>query len=238
MRMEEVEDEDEMRWKAKPKSKFNLLEEVDDVGASEIEEGRGEAEMFWLNEGRIFVRDPEERRDDIGEAFEKEVHSTMRKEKDEKLDAEPDRTPSPVPASPFADETIRLYKKQKAKAGRSAMGTSVLSMKERVGDRNGALIDIRLDTCTDRTLISEEFYNKIKNAPPIQQGIPVKLLQLMQEETGIEGFTTIPLYIKLEEGPELEMEAEAYVVPGMCYIHVGKGRKDGRPERRKGRKDG
>jgi hypothetical protein len=88
-------------------------------------------------------------------------------------------------------------------------------MKGRVGDRDGALIDIRLDTCADITLISEEFYKKIKDAPPIRQGIPVKLVQLMQEETGIEGFTTIPLYVASEEGPELEMEAEAYVVPGM-----------------------
>jgi hypothetical protein len=210
--MEEIKDEDERKWKAKPKSEFNLLEEIEDEQASGMENEKDEAEKFWFNEGKIFIGDPEER---TGEVFDKEGLWTTRKDENETLDSDTNRTSLPSPALPSRDETIRLYKKRKAKAGRSAMGTSILSMKGRVGDRDGALIDIRLDTCADITLISEEFYKEIKNAPPIRQGIPVKLLQLTQEETGIEGFTTIPLYIASEEGLELEMEAEAYVVPGM-----------------------
>jgi hypothetical protein len=119
--IEEVEDEDEKRWKAKPKSEFNLLEEVDEVRASETEGDRSEAEKFWLNEGRIFVGDPEERMEDMREVFEKEVHSTTRRENPEKVYPGHDQAPSPVPTSPFRDESIRLYKKRRAKAGRSAM---------------------------------------------------------------------------------------------------------------------
>jgi hypothetical protein len=98
------------------------------------------------------------------------------------------------------------------------LGTSVLSVKGRVGNRKGPTLDLRIDTCADITLMSEELYQSLPNPPPIKQGIPIKLLQLTQEESGIKGYVTVPIYTMLEEGVELETEAEVYIVPGMTVL--------------------
>jgi hypothetical protein len=101
--MEEIEDEDKRKWKVKPKSEFNLLEEIEDEQASGMENEKDEAEKFWFNEGKIFVGDPEER---TGEVFDKEGLWTTRKDKNETLDLDTDRTSLPSPALPSCDETI------------------------------------------------------------------------------------------------------------------------------------
>ncbi|RDB15235.1 hypothetical protein Hypma_004746 [Hypsizygus marmoreus] len=117
----------------------------------------------------------------------------------------------PSPDGPM----IRLPKKRLTALGRSAMGMSVLSMKGWVGSLYNKRIDLRLDSGADITLISETFYNSLKSPPPMQQGIRLKLWQLTDTDTAIQGFVRIPIIVQDEQGRLLETEAEAYVVPGM-----------------------
>jgi hypothetical protein len=88
-------------------------------------------------------------------------------------------------------------------------------MKGSVGEASGGLIDLRVDTCADVTSISEELYRSLPNPPPIQRGLPMKLLQLTHEESDIKGYVTVPIFVMTEEGSLIATEAEAYVVPGM-----------------------
>ncbi|KAJ7080896.1 hypothetical protein B0H15DRAFT_803824 [Mycena belliarum] len=185
------------------------------------------AEEFWKNDGRLFgTEEPESKgeSDDEGddwksEALEedwtgasetKEVFSTSTgghrpADEEERRNLDP-----PKPDSP-----IRLRKRRKMKPGRSSLGTSVLSMKGSVGNIRNALIDLRVDTCADITLISEELYLTLQPPPLICPGIPMKLVQLTHEHSEIKGFVTIPIFVATEEGAVIETEAEAYVVPGM-----------------------
>ena len=88
-------------------------------------------------------------------------------------------------------------------------------MKGRVGSQNNSITDLRLDSCTDVTLISAEYYDSLKSTPPIQQGMQMKLRQLTDKDSTLRGFIRIPIFMTTEEGITLESEAEAYVVPGM-----------------------
>jgi hypothetical protein len=190
-------------------------------------------EEFWLNDGRLFrelEQDREEPEDDVedellgsgepeewGHAEKREIFNTTNA-------LRPDETglelfvsikQEQAPIRPSGIVPIRLFKKRKTKPGRSVLGTSVLSMKGSVGDATGPLIDLRVDTCADLTLMSEELYLSLPNRPPIRQGLPMKLVQLTHEESDIKGYVNVPLFVMSEDGSLIEMEAEAYVVPGM-----------------------
>ena len=75
--------------------------------------------------------------------------------------------------------------------------------------------DLRLDSCADVTLISEEYYNSLRAKPLIQQGMRMKLWQLTDTDSSLKGFVRIPVFMLTDDGITVETEAEAYVVPGM-----------------------
>ncbi|RDB29278.1 hypothetical protein Hypma_014871 [Hypsizygus marmoreus] len=110
---------------------------------------------------------------------------------------------------------IHLPKKRVTALGRSALGMSVLSMKGWVGSLYNQRVDLRLDSGADITLISEDFYKSLKSPPPIQRGMRLKLWQLTDTDTAIQGFVRIPIIVEDNKGRLLESEAEAYVVPNM-----------------------
>ena len=78
-----------------------------------------------------------------------------------------------------------------------------------------AEIDLRLDSCADITLISEDLYLSLRERPPLQQGYQMQIFQLTETGTSIKGFIRIPVFMEATDGTILETEAEAYVVPGM-----------------------
>ncbi|KDR65198.1 hypothetical protein GALMADRAFT_44837, partial [Galerina marginata CBS 339.88] len=106
-------------------------------------------------------------------------------------------------------------KAKPAAPGRASEGVSVMSVWGRAGSIRNSLIDLRLDSCADVTLISEEFLNSLKDKPPILQGIRMKLWQLTDKNCKLKGFVKIPILMTAEDGTIVETEAEAYVVPGM-----------------------
>ncbi|KAJ7236964.1 hypothetical protein C8J57DRAFT_1247465 [Mycena rebaudengoi] len=176
------------------------------------------AAEFWLNDGRMFPEadspddsDSDPDSDDEYKELEEKFGFKVEAMEGDSPYAKQEQT-----RLPSGERTsVRLHKRRNAPAGRSAMGTSVLSMKGWVGAVQGEAIDLRLDTCADITLISEDFYKALPNPPPIKSGIAMKLVQLTQEESGIQGFVSVPIFTTTEDGVLIETEAEAYVVPGM-----------------------
>jgi hypothetical protein len=99
--------------------------------------------------------------------------------------------------------------------GRSAAGVSVLSTQGRIGDLSNALIDLRLDSCADVTLLSKRYYLSMKNPPPLKQGLRLKLYQLTNKKSRIAGYVDLPVFMTTTEGETIWTTAEAYVVPDM-----------------------
>ncbi|KAJ7882129.1 hypothetical protein B0H13DRAFT_1890974 [Mycena leptocephala] len=233
----EIPDEEDEASKMKPKATSGILEsaEDDEKGEEQLEEvetrrwnsqGRAKqvsgknriAELFWLNDSRMFAdaegMGEESDGENEGEDLEAEKEAFISERRADQPEADVPRAKQ----DPAKETLIRLFKRRKTKAGRLALGTSVLSMRGSVGSVDTPMIDLRLDTCANITLISQDYYNSIPNRAPIRAGIPMKLVQLTQEESGIQGFTVVPIFVISEEGEVLETEAEAYVVPGMSIL--------------------
>jgi hypothetical protein len=91
----------------------------------------------------------------------------------------------PLPPPPEEFEPILLRPKRNPKPGDSALGISVLSVRGWIGSLNDTPVDLRLDSCTDITLISEETHAALINLPPIRQGHRMSLAQLTDKNTTI-----------------------------------------------------
>ena len=113
------------------------------------------------------------------------------------------------------DKPIRLPKRRVRPDGTSAVGVSVLAVKGWIGPKGNQEIDLRLDSCADITLLSEEYYNTMKEKPILRNGLKLKLWQLTDKDATIKGFVKIPVTMIGKNGELFETEAEAYVVPGM-----------------------
>jgi len=183
--LEEVDDEFWSQHYAKPKTQQHILTDSD---SNEIYPETKEAERY------IFVSEQKSR-------TELSEHSS-----------EQDK---PLPPPPKEIKPVRMKKKRFYPVGESSVGISVLSVKGRVGNQNNDITDLRLDSCTDVTLISAEYYNSLRSAPSIQQGIRMKLWQLTDKDSTLKGFVRIPIFMTTEDGVTLKSEVEAYVVPGM-----------------------
>ena len=70
--------------------------------------------------------------------------------------------PPPGPPPMDQDKPIRLLKRRVRPDGTSAVGVSVLAVKGWIGQKGNPEIDLRLDSCADITLLSEDYYNTLK----------------------------------------------------------------------------
>jgi len=77
------------------------------------------------------------------------------------------------------------------------------------------MVDLRLDSCADVTLILEDFFRSLKGAPKERQGMRMQLWQLTNKDLSLKGFIRIPITMQSEDGTLLESKAEAYIIPGM-----------------------
>ncbi|KAF7986132.1 hypothetical protein HWV62_38486 [Athelia sp. TMB] len=121
----------------------------------------------------------------------------------------------PLPPPPKEEEIFVLRKRKKSLPGMAALGISVLSMKGRVGSMEEELIDLRLDSCANVSLVSSESVKKLKHKVPICQGMKMRLWQLTDRNSTLEGYVNLPLFVESEDGRVIQTEVEAYVVPGM-----------------------
>jgi len=88
-----------------------------------------------------------------------------------------------LPPPPKELKLIRMNKKRFYPAGESSVGVSVLSVKGWVGNLNNTKMDLHLDSCASITLISSEYYDSLREAPAIQQGMRMKLWQLTDKDS-------------------------------------------------------
>lgn len=126
----------------------------------------------------------------------------------------------PPPCSLGLDEltqahTVKLLPKRTQTPGQAALGISVLSIKGWVGHRRNQLIDLRLDSCADVSLISKDFYDTLQSPPPLRQGLKLKISQLMFKGEPISQYIRAPIITTTEDGRIIETWAELYVIPGM-----------------------
>ncbi|KAF9535945.1 hypothetical protein CPC08DRAFT_612944, partial [Agrocybe pediades] len=97
----------------------------------------------------------------------------------------------------------------------SAVGISVLAMKGYLCSKENEEMDLRLDSCADISLISEECYLSLKNRPKLQQGHKMRLWQVTDKNCSLKGYVHLPVFTKTKEGKIIETEVEAYILPGM-----------------------
>jgi hypothetical protein len=134
--------------------------------------------------------------------------------RDEKL-TESRAESSAIPPPPSKSEMVTLKPKRNPRPGDSAIGVSVLSVRGRIGSLENDDVDLRLDSCADITLLSEEYHRSMKSPPPIREGRKMSLAQLTDDGTSIKGFTKLKVFMSTISGEIIETEAEAYVVKGM-----------------------
>lgn len=116
---------------------------------------------------------------------------------------------------PLPDRKVRLRKRHFTPPGTSAVGVSIVAVQGHVGSTRNALIDLRLDSCVDVTLISQEYFESLKDCPVCQKGIKMNLWQLTDKDIEIQGYVRIPIFMTSIDRVIIETEAEAYVVPNM-----------------------
>ena len=182
----EIEDESWAEHRARPKSEIHVLTNEKEAEIADRTES--------LDNGTKIISDPNGLAEAEGYAAIQDL---------------------PIPPPPKELKPIRMTKKRFYPAGESSVGVSVLAVKGWVGNLTNERVDLRLDSCADVTLISSEYYDTLKGAPSIQQGIRMRLWQLTDKDSTLRGFVRIPIFMMSDEGDILETEAEAYVVPGM-----------------------
>ena len=129
---------------------------------------------------------------------------------------EPSNSTPPIPEEvPVPDRKIKLKKRHFSPAGASAVGVSVVAVQGYVGSTRNTPIDLRLDSCADITLISQEYLESLKDRPACQKGMKMNLWQLTDKDSEIQGYVRIPIFMTSTDGTLIETEAEAYIVPNM-----------------------
>ena len=225
--VEEVEDESWAALRELPKSVHHILEETEAEAVDEIKDPPGipkpnvsmeEIEDEFWQEYYDLPKSSHHILDDdwSNEETLKESHFAKTQDQDEPPIESSTRQPPPTEPPPTDHgKPIRLLKKRFRPDGTSAVGVSVLAVKGWVGSRENDKIDLRLDSCADITLLSEEYYRTLRDKPPLRAGMKLRLWQLTDNNASIQGFVKIPITMIGEDGELFEAEAEAYVVPGM-----------------------
>ncbi|KAF9540354.1 hypothetical protein CPC08DRAFT_650926 [Agrocybe pediades] len=128
---------------------------------------------------------------------------------------EDEEEPEEISSQPPEKETKRIPRRRTPRPGSSALGISVLSVKGYLCSSRNNPIDLRLDSCADISLISEEYYNSLKNKPKLQQGLRMRLWQVTDKDCSLKGYATFAVFMPTSDGNLIETEVEAYVLPGM-----------------------
>ena len=225
--IEEIEDESWAILKKLPKSIHHILEETESETVNEVKDppraSKPKVEIeeiedeSWQEYYKL-PKSPHHVLDDEWTDKEtlKESHFTKAHDKDSSpFENSPHQPPLTEPPPTDHGKPIRLTRKRFKPDGTSSVGVSVLAVKGWVGSKENDRIDLRLDSCADITLLSEEYYHTLRDKPSLRTGMKLRLWQLTDKDASIQGFVKIPITMVGEDGELLEAEAEAYVVPGM-----------------------
>ncbi|KZV59930.1 hypothetical protein PENSPDRAFT_594694, partial [Peniophora sp. CONT] len=115
-----------------------------------------------------------------------------------------------------SDEVVIMPRCRETRPGRAAEGVPVLTTDGWLCAPDGPMVDLRLDSCANLSLMSEALYDSLgAGAPPIQRGMRLQLVQLTSSDVKILGFVTLPVFARTTKGEVLEFSLEAYVVRNM-----------------------
>ena len=196
--IEEVIDEDWIAHLSKLKSPKHLLEIVDEFSLPES----ADSEKIEPN-----FRSPPHH----SESVEPPTSSLQNEDVTTKEASSSSTTTGP----PSKDARIKLKRRRFTPVGSLAVGVSVVAVQGWVGSMRNDQTDLRLDSCADVTLISQEYLESLKDRPQCQKGLKMDLWQLTDKDAKIQGYVRIPIFMESAEGVILKTEAEAYVVPNM-----------------------
>ncbi|KAF8994530.1 hypothetical protein BDZ89DRAFT_972300, partial [Hymenopellis radicata] len=99
--------------------------------------------------------------------------------------------------------------------GCSAVGVSILSVRGPIGSLDGPIVDQRLDSCTNISLLVMETYEKLKNKPAIRTGKKMMLWQLTNKTRVIQGYCDLPIFMQMKDGAMVETTVEVFLVSEM-----------------------
>jgi hypothetical protein len=158
--IEDIEDEDWLAYQAKPKSAKFLMEEVLPMKDAFVSQSKDEQEGV----------EPHFRSPPIQD--ETQIPPKL----------------SETPGPPIPDIRIKLKKKPFALAGASAVGVLVVAVQGWVRSTRNKPIDIRLDSCADVILISQEYLESLQDCPPCQNRLKMNLWQLTDKDATLQGY--------------------------------------------------
>jgi len=180
--IEEVEDKALEAHRKKPKSSKHLLEALDNLNSHQTLPSTSVEDMTitpdWSGQRQAFDAETRINEQDMPETQIPEI---------------------PLPPPP-KDQPYHLQKKHFTPAGTSALRVLVLSTRGWVGSLENGAVDLWLDSCTDVTLISEDFFKSLKGAQRERQGMRMQLWQLTDKDSSLKGFVHIPILMQSEEG--------------------------------------
>ena len=111
------------------------------------------------------------------------------------------------------NKLIVLPKIMERPPGCSFIGTTPTSAFAKLGDHEGPLTKIIIDSGSDITLVSPDALQKMKNPPKQHTGKQVRLSQVTAKSI-ISAYVDLPLIFNTDQGP-IQTDVEAYIVKGM-----------------------
>ncbi|KAJ7601818.1 hypothetical protein DFH06DRAFT_1400819 [Mycena polygramma] len=121
-----------------------------------------------------------------------------------------------TPPAPKNKTPIVLQRKRVTPDGLSAVGVSVLSIRGRLGSLDGPVIDMRVDSCADITLVSQTKWESMNPRPKLRQGLNMGLYQLTDKGAKISGYFQADIFVIAEDGTILSLTIEAYLSYELC----------------------
>ncbi|EJD36880.1 hypothetical protein AURDEDRAFT_30299, partial [Auricularia subglabra TFB-10046 SS5] len=207
-RMEDVDDEDDVKLRASPKwTGSGLLQKVYDPSAPLPLESlalRAEGNDEGFPEGGPFIQ---------AAVFTQALTAAV--SISQIAGPPPQDVPLRNPTLPAPERVICMPRKRSYLPGQSAKGISVLSCKARIGAQDEPATDTTMDSGASLTVVHKPFLSTLKHPPKIRKGMKVHIAQLTSNTPDIEGYVTLPVFVRAEDGTMLEFEIEAYVVPHM-----------------------
>ncbi|KAL1685145.1 hypothetical protein GGG16DRAFT_66885, partial [Schizophyllum commune] len=120
------------------------------------------------------------------------------------------------PQRRLADTIYEAAKARHQPDGLGSRGVRALRLQVYLRTLNSPVVDGRLDSGADITLLSEEEYLSWPKTerPIIREGMRMRLYHLTGE-TKVLGYVKFPLFAAADDGELVQFEVEAYVVRGM-----------------------
>jgi hypothetical protein len=124
-----------------------------------------------------------------------------------RLDTEEAWKGEDLPPAPEELNPVKIPPVRKTNPGQSAVGISVLSVKGWIDDVDNAPVDLRLDSCADISLVSEDYLRTLKRSPAVREGRKMSLAQLTDGGTSIKGYVRVDVLTLSKTGDLLSVKA-------------------------------